>query len=104
MNNIFVIIGSKVLLCDFQREKAWMEWTRKKENGVKCQEKVLILLRAIADSQTNEDFENSTVTLQQHPDWQSNEKLRRFLSKWLCHAEVSALLLCQFYLLSVRMV
>ncbi|XP_051723291.1 uncharacterized protein LOC127498220 isoform X4 [Ctenopharyngodon idella] len=64
-----------------------MEWTRKKENGVTCQEKVLNLLRAIADSQTNEDFENSTVTLQQHPDWRSNEKLRRFLSKWLCHAE-----------------
>lgn len=97
MNNIFVIIGSKVLICDFHREKAWMEWTGKKENGVTCQEKVLKLLQAIADSQTNEDFENSTVTLQQHPDWQSNEKLRMFFRKWLCHAEVSILLLCKFY-------
>ncbi|CAM4649087.1 unnamed protein product [Leuciscus chuanchicus] len=82
-----VFKGSKVLLCDFHREKAWMEWTGKTENDVTCQEKVLKLLQAIADSQTNEDFENSTVTLQQHPDWQSNEKLRRFISKWLCHAE-----------------
>jgi len=97
MNNIFVIIGSKVLICDFHREKAWMEWTGKRENDVTCQETVLKLLQAIADSQTNEDFENSTVTLQQHPDWQSNKKLRSFFRKWLRHAEASILLLWKFY-------
>ncbi|XP_058605729.1 uncharacterized protein LOC131523397 isoform X2 [Onychostoma macrolepis] len=82
-----VFKGSKVLLCDVHREKAWMEWTRKKDNGVASQEEVLKLLQAIADSQTNEEFENKTVILQQHPDWQSNEKLRRFVSTWLLHAE-----------------
>lgn len=82
-----VFKGSKVLLCDVHREKARMEWIRKKENGVTSQEEVLKLLQAIADSQTNVEFENNTVTLQQHPDWQSNEKLRRFVSTWLVHAE-----------------
>ncbi|KAL1257527.1 hypothetical protein QQF64_010771 [Cirrhinus molitorella] len=82
-----VFKGSKVLLCDVHREKAWTEWTRKKDNGVTSQEEVLKLLQAIADSQTNEEFETNTVTLQQHPDWQSNEKLRSFVSTWLVHAE-----------------
>ncbi|XP_050989782.1 uncharacterized protein LOC127179967 isoform X2 [Labeo rohita] len=82
-----VFTSSKVLLCDVHQEKAWTEWTRKKDNGVASQEEVLKLLRAIADSQTNEEFEKNTVTLQQHPDWQSNEKLKKFVSTWLVHAE-----------------
>lgn len=96
MSIIFVFIGSKVLLCDVHREKAWMGWTIKKDNGVASQEEVLKLLQAIADSQTNEEFENKTLILQQHPDWQSNEKLRRFVSTWLVHAEVNVLSCCRF--------
>lgn len=65
-----------------------MEWTRKKDNGVASQEEVLKLLQAIADPQMNEEFENKTVILQQHPDWQSREKLRWFISTSLVHAEV----------------
>ncbi|XP_051503118.1 uncharacterized protein si:dkey-31c13.1 isoform X1 [Myxocyprinus asiaticus] len=83
-----VFKGSKVLLSDFHREKEWVEWTRIKDNDVTCQKEVLTLLRAIADAQTKEEFQNSTVTLKQHPVWQTNEKLRRwFSSKWLSQAE-----------------
>lgn len=31
---LFPFAGSKVLLCDFHREKAWLEWTSKSDNGV----------------------------------------------------------------------
>ncbi|XP_019639650.1 PREDICTED: uncharacterized protein LOC109481516 [Branchiostoma belcheri] len=37
---------SKVLLCDFHREKAWVQWCRKRENGVAdVQDALLKLLR-----------------------------------------------------------
>lgn len=85
-----------MLLSDVHYEKAWMEWTRKKDNGVASQEEVLKLLQAIADPQMNEEFENKTVILQQHPDWQSREKLRWFISTSLVHAEVSVLFCCRF--------
>lgn len=88
--------GFKVLLSDVHQEKAWMEWTRKKDNGVASQEEVLKLLQAIADPQMNEEFENKTVILQQHPDWQSREKLRWFISTSLVHAEVIVLSCCRF--------
>ncbi|XP_042288518.1 uncharacterized protein si:dkey-31c13.1 isoform X2 [Thunnus maccoyii] len=83
-----VFMDSKVFLCDFHREKAWVEWTRKKDHGVTCEEEVLKMLRAIADSGTVEEFENSTLFLRQHSAWQTNERLRRWFStKWLSQAE-----------------
>lgn len=79
---------SKVLLCDFHKEKAWVEWTRRKENG--CHEEVLPLLRCIADSPTEEEFSRRLLLLQQSKAWQENEKLRRWFSnKWLPQAKVS---------------
>ncbi|XP_056157131.1 uncharacterized protein LOC130131474 isoform X2 [Lampris incognitus] len=83
-----VFMDSKVILCDFHREKAWIEWTRKKDHGVTCEEEVLNMLRAIADSGTAEEFENSTLFLKQHPAWQTDERLREwFHTTWLCQAE-----------------
>lgn len=79
---------SKVLLCDFHREQAWVDWTRKKDNG--CNEEVLPLLRSIADSPTEEEFKRRILLLQQTKSWQENSKLKRwFSSKWLPQAEVS---------------
>ena len=84
-----LFLDSKVFLCDFHREKAWVEWTRKKDHGVTCEEEVLKMLRAIADSGTVEEFENSALFLRQHSAWQTNERLRRWFStKWLSQAEV----------------
>ncbi|XP_029934407.1 uncharacterized protein LOC115378326 isoform X2 [Myripristis murdjan] len=83
-----VFTDSKVILCDFHREKAWIEWTRKKDHSVTCQEEVLKILRVIADSATAEEFENTTLLLKQHPDWQTNERLSSWLSStWLCQAQ-----------------
>lgn len=84
-----LFLDSKVSLCDFHRENAWIEWTRKKDHGVTCEEEVLKMLRAIADCETAEEFENSTLFLKQHPVWQTNERLRRWFStKWLNQTEV----------------
>ncbi|XP_062287897.1 uncharacterized protein si:dkey-31c13.1 isoform X1 [Scomber scombrus] len=83
-----VFKDSKVSLCDFHRENAWIEWTRKKDHGVTCEEEVLKMLRAIADCETTEEYENSTLFLKQHPVWQTNERLRRWFStKWLNQTE-----------------
>ncbi|XP_074504852.1 uncharacterized protein LOC141775412 [Sebastes fasciatus] len=83
-----VFKDSNVILCDFHREKAWIEWTRKKGHGVTCKEEVLKMLGAIADSGTAEEFDSSTCLLKQHSAWQTNESLRRWFStKWLSQAE-----------------
>lgn len=79
---------SKVLLCDFHREKAWVEWTTRKDNV--CHEEVLPLLRSIADSPTEEEFAQRLLLLQHTKAWQENEKLRRWFSnKWLPQTKVS---------------
>lgn len=84
-----MFLDSNVILCDFHREKAWIEWTRKKGHGVTCKEEVLKMLGAIADSGTAEEFDSSTCLLKQHSAWQTNESLRRWFStKWLSQAEV----------------
>lgn len=73
---------SEVLLCDFHREKAWVRWIKRKDNG--CHEEVLPLLWSIAESPTEEEFAQRCLMLQQTKVWQENEKLRRwFLKKWL---------------------
>lgn len=73
---------SEVLLCDFHREKAWVKWIKRKDNG--CHEEVLPFLRSIAESPTEEEFAQRCLLLQQTKAWQENEKLRRwFLKKWL---------------------
>ncbi|KAI8517577.1 hypothetical protein Bbelb_035940 [Branchiostoma belcheri] len=54
---------SKVLLCDFHREKAWVQWCRKRENGVAdVQEPLLKLLRSVADSTTQEEYLTQQTT------------------------------------------
>ncbi|CAH1247472.1 CARF [Branchiostoma lanceolatum] len=76
---------SEVLLCDFHREKAWVEWVRKKDHGVSdVQDTVLELLRDVASAATLEEYEESLSRLHDSSVWQENEKLRTWLNnKWL---------------------
>ena len=84
-----MLSDAKVILSDFYREKAWAVWIKNKDHGVKCEEDVLKMLRAIADSGTVDEFAKIPLVLKQQPDWQTNEKLRTwFFNRWLCQAEV----------------
>ncbi|KAL3067745.1 hypothetical protein OYC64_022046 [Pagothenia borchgrevinki] len=81
--------GSKVLLCDFHREKAWVEWCRKKDHGVShAQDSLLPLLRSIAAASTPEEFSTRLCNLQEAKVWKDNEKVRAWFSnKWLPEAK-----------------
>eukprot|EP00058_Branchiostoma_floridae_P016954 XP_002602442.1 hypothetical protein BRAFLDRAFT_117021 [Branchiostoma floridae] len=76
---------AKVLLCDFHREKAWVEWVRKKDHGVShVQATVLDLLRDIAAAATTEEYERCLSLLRESEVWKENERLRAWFSnKWL---------------------
>ncbi|XP_078600554.1 uncharacterized protein LOC144875486 [Branchiostoma floridae x Branchiostoma japonicum] len=80
---------SKVHLCDFHREKSWVEWVRKGANGVSHeQQTVLKLLRNLAASSTQEEFLSSLSNLQDSDVWNESEKLRDYISHiWLPEAE-----------------
>ncbi|KAI8501875.1 hypothetical protein Bbelb_202870 [Branchiostoma belcheri] len=80
---------SKVLLCDFHREKAWVQWCRKRENGVAdVQDALLKLLRGVAGSTTQDEYYTRLVSLQDSVIWKENAKLRAWFSDtWLPEAK-----------------
>ncbi|XP_078679587.1 uncharacterized protein LOC144915222 [Branchiostoma floridae x Branchiostoma belcheri] len=82
---------SKVLLCDFHREKAWVQWCRKRENGVAdVQEPLLKLLRSVADSTTQEEYLTRLACLEDSVIWKENSKLRAWFSDtWLPEAKMT---------------
>ncbi|KAK2564391.1 hypothetical protein P5673_011818 [Acropora cervicornis] len=77
--------GSKVLLCDFHRDEAWLEWASKSDNGVaSIKETILDLLRKVAYAVTTTDSAAAAKNLQNSKFWNDNEKLRMwFRKKWL---------------------
>lgn len=85
-----MLAGAKVLLCDFHREKAWMEWTSKSDHGVAAEkDNVLKLLRDIAHAGTIEKSLAAIQNLKNSKQWGENEKLRNwFGKKWLPNIEV----------------
>lgn len=90
---LFPFAGSKVLLCDFHREKAWLEWTSKSDNGVaSIKETILDLLRKVAHAVTTTDSAAAVKNLQNSKFWNDNEKLRKwFGNKWLPNIGVNLL-------------
>ena len=81
------------MLCDFHREKAWLEWTSKSDNGVaSIKETILDLLRKVAHAVTTTDSAAAIKNLQNSKFWNDNEKLRKwFGNKWLPNIEVNLL-------------
>ncbi|XP_035685999.1 uncharacterized protein LOC118422494 [Branchiostoma floridae] len=80
---------SEVLLCDFHREKAWVEWVRKRDHGVfDDQRTVLCLLRNIAAATTHDEYNMRVDQLKASNIWQQSAQLRTWFStKWLTNAE-----------------
>ena len=71
---LFPFAGLKVLLCDFHREKAWLEWTSKSDNGVaSIKETILDLLRKVAHAVTTTDSAAAVKNLQNSKFWNDNE-------------------------------
>lgn len=68
------------MLCDFHREKAWLEWTSKSDNGVaSIKETILDLLRKVAHAATTTDSAAAVKNLQNSKFWNDNEKLRKYV-------------------------
>ncbi|XP_062568783.1 uncharacterized protein LOC134230930, partial [Saccostrea cucullata] len=58
------IESSFVYLCDFHREQAWERWLKATHNGIgDDKDEILSLLRSVARSKTNEEFELSNNRL-----------------------------------------
>lgn len=83
-------LGSRTFICDFHREKAWMEWTSKVDNGVTgTREECLRMLRKIAHAQTIYSYKEALEDFQSSQLFKKNEKLSRWFSNtWLPEAEV----------------
>ncbi|XP_035699646.1 uncharacterized protein LOC118432224 [Branchiostoma floridae] len=91
VTGIFVFFPeSKILLCDFHREKAWVEWCRKTDHGVRDQQDTLLkLLRAVASASSPEEYYTRLSELQDSDVWKRNCKVQTWLSThWLPEAEV----------------
>lgn len=83
---LFPFAWSKVLLCDFHREEALLEWSSKSDNGVpSLKDTILDLLRKVAYAVTTTDSAAAAAkNLQNSKFWNDNEKLRMWFSKkWL---------------------
>ncbi|KAI8487930.1 hypothetical protein Bbelb_343780 [Branchiostoma belcheri] len=81
---------SKVLPCDFHREKAWIEWFRKRDHGVSrsAEDSLLRLLRNVAKAATAEEYAEELQNLQSSDLWMRNENLRTwFGTKWIPQAK-----------------
>lgn len=74
---LFPFAWSKVLLCDFHREEALLEWSSKSDNGVpSIKETILDLLRKVAYAVTTTDSAAAAAkNLQNSKFWNDNEKL-----------------------------
>ena len=67
---LFLFSDSKVLLCDFHREQAWLRWLFSTNNGMREYKEVCLqLLRNIAISETFEEYTMAVNKLKQHEIW-----------------------------------
>ena len=67
---LFFFSGSKVLLCDFQREQAWLRWLSSTNNGMReYKEGCLQLLRNIAISEAFEEYTMAVNKLRKREIW-----------------------------------
>ncbi|KAJ8384762.1 hypothetical protein AAFF_G00198480 [Aldrovandia affinis] len=80
--------GAQAVLCDFHRERAWVEWARKPADGIEDQGALLKMLRAIAAADTTETFHQSVDLLTNSSVWRTNSMLRNWFSTtWLAETK-----------------
>lgn len=73
----------RTVFSDYQREQAWDRWLSRKENGVADVFEVKKLLGQIADSRNEEELKVALSSLEQSPYWLKNEKLQKYITRWL---------------------
>ncbi|XP_052778802.1 uncharacterized protein LOC128216275 [Mya arenaria] len=83
--------GCFTYLCDFHREQAWQRWVGP-SNGITesadLLKSVSIILRRIANSQSEEEFIVAVETLKDSVDWKENHKFRTWFQRyWLSVSE-----------------
>ena len=80
------------MICDFHREQAWERWIAKKSNDcVEERGKILPLLRQLAKSLSEEDYNNGLNNLRDSTYWKDEkfDKLKNYLNQyWLNIKEV----------------
>ncbi|XP_063343130.1 uncharacterized protein si:dkey-31c13.1 isoform X1 [Pelmatolapia mariae] len=82
-----VFEGTKALLSDFHREKAWDEWIQK-EHRVADKGDALTKLKAIASSLTTEQYEEAVKALMASHTWEQNPAFQSWFSDtWLSKAK-----------------
>lgn len=83
--------GCMVFLCDFHREQAWERSTTKSANGVSYKkEEVLAKLWLIANSETEEIYQERGHTFRESSVWKENNHVREwFENHWLKEHKVS---------------
>ncbi|XP_062598699.1 uncharacterized protein LOC134260132 [Saccostrea cucullata] len=83
--SLHVHVESFVYLCDFHREQAWERWLKATHNGIgDDKDEILSLLRSVARSKTNEEFELSSNRLKNSHFWTENNRFRKwFEGRWL---------------------
>ncbi|XP_075070539.1 uncharacterized protein LOC142159545 [Mixophyes fleayi] len=76
---------TQILLCDFHREKAWMEWVTKKQHGVhSCRSVILNMLRSVALATNIEEHNVALNILTNCQIWKNCDALRQWFSnKWM---------------------
>lgn len=80
---------ASVFLCDFHRVQAWWRWLRTKENRCSDQKNSLLnYMRAVADSYSEEEFDENLKKLRSLEIWKREKKLRDYFNdKWLPHRQ-----------------
>nr|XP_047145543.1 uncharacterized protein LOC105850732 [Hydra vulgaris] len=88
-----------VILCDFHREQAWERWLSANANGMRSvKHTALCLLRRIAASETQEEYDIAIQALHKDPIWISTNsiKFKNYIEntwlpekkRWVKHSEV----------------
>ena len=85
-----------MFLCDFHREQAWERWTAKAANGVSpIKDEVLAKFRLIANSETENIYQERVCSLKESNFWKENQNLQVwFENHWLKEHKVSASYTC----------
>ncbi|KAL5021712.1 hypothetical protein ScPMuIL_000867 [Solemya velum] len=76
-----VFTGSDVYTCDFHREQAWQRWLKKRDYK-DSKEEILTLLRSIAESESEEDYETSVEKLRSSQHYTRHKELENWLEKF----------------------
>ena len=73
---------SCIYLCGFHRLQAWLRWLVNTKNGVSVhKDKILSLMRNVADATTEVQYTAALVKLQKSPFWSKSLKLRNYYTQ-----------------------